>query len=234
MQKNNIVCAASIVAASIVVFSLLTYCALNNFANKDRRVTVKGLSEMEIPANQVVWPIVTTETGNDMQQVYETSALTTQKIEDFLTSNGISSEEIIYSTPQVTDMNANRYGNEVLPYNYRLRSVLTVKSNNVEKVRSLISRQGELLRKGIAITDNGYSDQVEYALTSFSDIKPQMVEEAIANARKTADQFASNSGSRLGKIVYADQGQFSMNSLDENTPHIIKLRVVSTVTYSLK
>jgi len=61
-----------------------------------------------------------------------------------------------------------------------------------------------------------------------------MMTEAIKNAEQTAQQFADNSSSRLNKIVSADQGQFSIDNRDENTPYIKKVRVVTTVTYSLK
>ena len=54
------------------------------------------------------------------------------------------------------------------------------------------------------------------------------------NAQTTAEQFAENSHSRLNKIVSADQGQFSIENRDEYTPWIKKVRVVTTVTYSLK
>ena len=65
-------------------------------------------------------------------------------------------------------------------------------------------------------------------------MKPRMMQEAIANAETTAQQFAKNSHSKLDKIVSADQGQFSIEDRDSNTPYIKKVRVVTTVTYSLK
>ena len=65
-------------------------------------------------------------------------------------------------------------------------------------------------------------------------MKPKMMEEAIANAEKTATQFATNSHSQINKIVSADQGQFSIEDRDSNTPWIKKVRVVTTITYSLK
>jgi hypothetical protein len=65
-------------------------------------------------------------------------------------------------------------------------------------------------------------------------MKPKMMTEAIENAEKTAQQFAENSHSTLNKIISADQGQFSIDNRDENTPYIKKVRVVTTVTYSLK
>ena len=65
-------------------------------------------------------------------------------------------------------------------------------------------------------------------------MKPKMMSEAIENAQQTAQQFAKNSNSKLNKIVSADQGQFSIDNRDENTPWIKRVRVVTTVTYSLK
>ena len=38
----------------------------------------------------------------------------------------------------------------------------------------------------------------------------------------------------VSKITKADQGQFSIEDRDQNTPYIKKVRVVTTVTYSLK
>ena len=65
-------------------------------------------------------------------------------------------------------------------------------------------------------------------------MKPEMMAEAIKNAQKTAAQFAEASEAELGTIQTADQGQFSIDNRDENTPYIKKLRVVTTITYSLK
>ena len=101
-------------------------------------------------------------------------------------------------------------------------------------IRAIIARQGELLKEGVAIVDGGYENPIKYEYVSFRDMKPKMMEEAIANAEKTAEQFAENSHSQLNKIVSADQGQFSIEDRDSNTPHIKKVRVVTTVTYSLK
>ena len=61
-----------------------------------------------------------------------------------------------------------------------------------------------------------------------------MMTEAIENAAQTAKQFAKNSNSTLNKIVSANQGEFSIEDRDANTPYIKRVRVVTTVTYSLK
>ena len=233
MNQSRII-EACIVAAAVVIFGLLFKAGLDNFTNRDRKVTVKGLSEIEVPADQVTWSITTVETGNDLQQVYANSSAKIGKISKFLTDNGIASSDISVGTPIVTDNEADRWSADRIPYRFKIKTVLSVNSSEVDKVRGLISRQGELLQQGIAIINNEYSEPVSYSYVSFQEMKPRMMEEAIANAQATAKQFAQNSGSRLGKILSADQGQFSINSKDENNPQIKKLRVVTTITYQLK
>ena len=233
-MKQSRIIEACIIAAAVVIFGLLFKAGLDNFTNRDRKVTVKGLSEIEVPADQVTWSITTVETGNDLQQVYANSSAKIGKISKFLTDNGIASSDISVGTPIVTDNEADRWSADRIPYRFKIKTVLSVNSSEVDKVRGLISRQGELLQQGIAIINNEYSEPVSYSYVSFQEMKPRMMAEAIANAQATAKQFAQNSGSRLGKILSADQGQFSINSKDENNPQIKKLRVVTTITYQLK
>jgi uncharacterized protein len=58
-----------------------------------------------------------------------------------------------------------------------------------------------------------------------------MIEEATKNGREVAEKIAKDSNSKLGKIKKARQGQFSITDRDSNTPHIKKVRVVSTLEY---
>lgn len=238
METNNRVREALIVAVGIVVGLLVLGISLKSgideFTNKDRRVTVKGLAEEEVEADKVTWPIPTKEIGNELPQLYETINRKNAAIRQFLVKNGVKEEEISVNAPVVIDMNAERYGTNDRNYRYNITSTITVASRNVSLVRELISRQGELLQQGIAIVDGGYESRIKYEYVSFRDMKPKMMTEAIRNAELTARQFAENSHSQLNKIVSADQGQFSIENRDENTPHIKKVRVVTTITYSLK
>ena len=195
---------------------------------------VKGLAEKEVDADKVTWPIVSKELGNDLPELYKRLGNTQSKIKHFLTANGVKPEEISVNAPSVIDLNADQYSNNQRTYRYNITSVITVTSRNVKLVRSIIARQGELLKEGVAIVDGGYENQVKYEYVSFKEMKPKMMEEAIANAEKTAAQFAENSKSQLNKIVSADQGQFSIEDRDQSTPYIKKVRVVTTIVYSLK
>lgn len=234
MQQKEIISAA-LVAVSICVLGWFVKAGIDDFANKDRKVNVKGLAEQEVEADKVTWPITSKELGNDLPELYSKIGNTQGKIKAFLLRNGIKEQELAENAPQVKDLNAREYGDKNQPYRYIVTSVITVTSKNVAQVRQIIARQGDLLKEGVAIVQDDYdSPRVTYEYTAFREMKPKMMQEAIENAEKTAQQFAENSHSQLNKIVCADQGQFSIDDRDQNTPWIKKVRVVTTVTYSLK
>lgn len=234
MNINTGIKQAAILAIGIIALGCCIKSGLDGLAGKDRKVVVKGLSEKEVEADKVTWPILSKEIGNDLPELYQKINTTTHVIRHFLIANGVKTSEISVNAPVVIDLNAERYGDNRQPYRYNITSIITVTSNNVKLVRSIIARQGELLQKGVAIVDGGYDNPVKYEYVAFRKMKAKMMQEAIENAEQTARQFAENSKSKLDKIMNADQGQFSIEDRDSNTPYIKKVRVVTTVTYSLK
>lgn len=234
MEKNKTLISSVIVALGIAILGYFINDGLSMIASRGRMVTVKGLSEMVIPADKVTWPIVSKEVGDNLPQLYERINAKTQTIKDFLKQGGLKDDEIHINAPEVIDLNAERYSGNDKNYRYNITSIITVTSKNVNLVRSIIARQGELLKKGVAIINGGYENPITYEYTAFKDEKSKMMAEAIENAEKTARQFAENSRSELNKIENASQGQFSIENKDETTPYIKKVRVVTTITYSLK
>ena len=225
---------AIVLAIGMVALGAQVKQGINNFVAKDRVVTVKGLAEMEVHANKVTWPLMYKEVGNDLSTLYNKISHTNKAIVDFLQQKGITEDEISINAPEIIDMQAERYVGENKTYRYNVTTVITVTSNKVELVRNLISEQGELLKQGIAITGGDYRYNIQYDFTSLNEIKPQMIEEATKNAREAAQKFAKDSDSELGKIKRANQGQFSIENRDANTPYIKRIRVVTTIDYSLE
>ena len=70
-MKENRIIASALIALGIVMLGLFIKGGIDNFANKDRKVTVKGLAEREVPADKVTWSIGTKVTGNDLPLLYE-------------------------------------------------------------------------------------------------------------------------------------------------------------------
>ena len=227
-MKENRIIASALIALGILCMGWFIKAGIDNFANKDRNVTVKGLAEREVPADKVTWSIGTKVTGNDLPILYENINIQTDKIKRFLQQNG--EKEITVNPPTISDLEAREWGDNQKNFRYIVTTTITVATNKVAEVNKAIFKQAELLKQGVAI-DNS-NPQYEYA--SFQQMKPEMMAEAIKNAQKTAEQFAEASKSELGQIQTAGQGQFEIEDRDQNTPYIKKLRVVTTITYSLK
>ena len=225
---------ALLLAIGILGLGAFLYCAMIHTKDRDRVVSVRGLSEREVKADFVIWPIVYKELGNDLSAIYETVQTKNATLEKFLRDNGIDESEISRSSTDIVDAQSELYNNDRRAFRYVATVVLTVASKDVDKVRKLMGRQGELLKQGIAFSEGDYRYRKVYSFNGLNEIKPEMIDEANKNARVTAEKFALDSDSKLGKIKTATQGQFSIEDRDENTPYIKKVRVVTSVQYFLE
>ncbi len=229
--------AALILGISLVIgltsLGFLLADAALKYKAAERTVTVKGLSEREMPAGTVIWPIQFIATGNQLTDLYGLLEKNNLKIQQFLSAAGIVSAEITLTAPTITDKLAHHYGGPRAEFRYSATQTVTVYSTQIEKVRNLMKRMGELGKQGIVFTAGDYQNQVQYLFTRLNEVKPEMIQEATTKAREVAQKFAEDSKSKLGKIKRASQGHFSISPRDTNNPHIKKIRVVSTIEYYL-
>ncbi len=207
---------------------------ISHIKSLDRTVTVKGLSEREVPADIAIWPITFQETGNDLNDLFSSIQKKNALIVEYLKNIGFKTDDISVSPPGILDKQAAGYsGADTFKFRFSGDSTITVYSEKVDKIRDAMNSLVDLGKQGIAFTRQGYQTQMEFIFTKLNDIKPEMIEEATKNAREVAEKFARDSNSTLGKIKKASQGQFSIGNRDNNTPYIKKIRVVSTIEYYL-
>lgn len=199
----------------------------------ERTVEVKGLSEREVAADIAIWPLTFSVADNDLSELYQSIQQKNASVLAFLKSNGFSEAEASVSVPSVVDKQAREYGDAGANsrYRYTASSTITVYSGQVDKVRETMIKVAELGQQGIPIAGDSYNTQFIYS--KLNEIKPAMIEEATKSARESANKFAKDSDSTLGKIKRANQGTFSIEDRDSGTAHIKKVRVVSTVEYYL-
>lgn len=229
VQQNLI--AGVCVAIGIASVGISLKAGIDHFVDRDRVVTVKGLAERNVQADYVIWPVTFCVTGNDLSALYEKAQTQSEEIRNFLISQGIKAQDISQGTPSVQDLHADFYGNKLPPERYRMEMAVSVATTDVDTVLKAMGNQSELIQKGVLFTQNY---RTQFSFNGLNSIKPEMVEEATKNARSTAQKFAEDSDSELGKIRRASQGQFSIYDRDSNTPYIKRVRVVTTVEYYLK
>lgn len=223
------------IMVGLVVLGLMIPRAVDRFRSFDRMVNVKGLCEKEVKADKVIWPVVYRVMANDIQTVYDQTDRNNAEIISFLKAGGIDAAEITVSVPEISDKYATEYGSNDRAYRFIAKNVITVYTSDVDAVLALMSSQADLLKKGIVIGgSNEWENPVEFKYEGLNEIKPEMIEEATRNAREAAEKFAKDSDSKLGKIKTANQGTFTIENRDSNTPYIKRVRVVTSVTYYLK
>lgn len=228
--------AATVLGLSLIIglsaLGFLVQQMAVKFKEYERVVAVKGLSEREVVADTVIWPIQFTVADNQLSSLFATVDQQTQLITQFLVEKAWIAQRFP-SAPAVIDKKAQQYGEDRAEFRYLATQTLTVYSKQVDQVRKIISEIGQLGKQGVVFNQDPYNNRVEFSFTGLNAIKPDMIEEATKQAREVAQKFAKDSQSTLGKIKTASQGQFSITDRDNNTPYIKNVRVVTTVEYYL-
>jgi len=233
-RKSEAIILGAFLCVGLIVLGYLISSSIIRIKELNRTVSVKGLSEREVPANIAIWPIKFNETDNDLNNLYSVVEQKTILIAEFLAKSGFSNDEISISAPAIIDRQAQGYMDSTkIKFRYTASSTITVYSDKVDLVRETMIKLVELGKQGIAIAGQDHATRTEFLFTKLNDIKPEMVQEATKKAREVAEKFAKDSNSGLGKIKTARQGQFSINDRDSNTPYVKKVRVVSTLEYYL-
>lgn len=233
MQQSLSWVAAAILAAGMVAGSAILASSVIEFRAMERVVQVKGLSEREVAADSVIWPIKFNDVDNNLTTLVANLERKNEQIQAFLKLQGFSQKEITIAVPQIVDRQAGYYDPNANQMRYTATSTVTVYSSNVDLVHQAMAKLLELSKTGIAIAGQDYDSKPEFIFSGLNELKPDMIEEATRNAREVATKFAADSDSKLGKIKTASQGQFSITDRDSNTPYIKKVRVVATVDYYL-
>lgn len=203
----------------------------------NRIASVKGVAERELKADMALWPVYFRVEAKDLASLQMELQKSENLTRAFLKQQGFEDNELSLSPMKVSDR--NEYGSSEKPIvnRYTGSAAVVVRTPKVEAVRSASRHTGDLVSQGVLLSSGLYDGDdyaPQYQFTKLNDIKPDMIREATANARKAAEQFASDSESHLGAIKNASQGYFTVENLDSYTPDIKKVRVVTNIDYTLR
>lgn len=232
-----LVIAGALVAVGVAAAGYLLGRQIYDSRIGDRFVTVKGLAEREVTADLSLWPLKVSATGDDLVSVQAKIDADIGQITAFLTSRGFAPEEVQPQRIEVTDLLAQTYRQEGAGESrYIISQTVMVRTGNVTLVEQIAREVGELVKRGVVLSDGSGPT---YLFTGLNEVKPPMIADAMANARAGAEQFATDSASRVGGIRRANQGVFVILPRDEAegvwepTQLHKKVRVVSTIEYYL-
>ncbi len=214
-ERSNIVAAAVLgllVALGIAVAGHFISTTVYKGRYASNVVTVKGFAERDVKADVALWQIGYALTGGNPAELYSESNGKENVLVAFLIHKGIRKQDIKPGDLVLTDRLANQYGPLKIPENQRyiLTNTITVRTNDVALVDQTKRALSDLIKQGIVLTTNS----VDFQFTRLNDIKAPMLREATQNARDAAQQFANDSGVKVGSIQSAFQQPFTVISRD--------------------
>ncbi len=238
MKTDNKLLLTVVLSASLVLSaSILGTLFFQARASKPSLI-VKGLAEREVKADLALWEINFSSGGDDPAQVQVKLDRDRSAVLSFIKNQGFSENEIIPGRLVMTDKLAYGYYSEGQKgERYQVRTSVILRSENVDLVDSVSRMTGDLVRLGIVLSDN-YTGP-SFLFTKLNEIKGEMLDEAVMNARKSAETFAAKTGTSVRGIKSANQGVFSILPRDMTSDameeqQIYKtVRVVSTIDYFL-
>ena len=226
--KKNYILGVSIVLAALVLGAAMVF-TVKTLKSYDDTVKVRGLCEKEVPADRVVLRVNYSDQDNELVDLRSRMEQSDQTIIALLKKAGFSDEEIKDTSAHFNDRYDSYYTSNIR-FRYSASQTINVFTSKMKEVSEIQNKiDAELLKHNII--SNTYAS---YEYNGLNDIKPSMIAESLENARTAADEFAKNSHSKIGKMRTASQGYFEVEDLDENTPQVKKVRVVTTVEYYLK
>jgi hypothetical protein len=214
-----------IISAVLLVFSFVFFLSAQNFSKQGSYVEVKGLSEKIVKADVAIWSINFDVKSNNIDSLYADIEKNTLTIKSFLTEKGFEASEINVAPVNIYQ---DTYKDALFRYNAYIQ--LSVYTKKVDLVRATSKETLALVKKGVTLSQNS----IDFQFSDINSIKPEMLAEAIKNARTSAMQFAEESGSRLGSVSRGNQGVFDITDKDPGSPEYKKIRVVSTLRFLLK
>ena len=201
----------------MAVFGLLLEHAVRSFKRMNEFVTVKGLSEREVPADLAAWPITFTVDENDLGHLQAQIEGARKTVRDFLAGGGFSESEISNTPPQIADSESLAEDGESSrkrAFRYTAKVTVLLRSAQVAKVKAALEGSDKLVQQGIVLSGGEYMSKPQFLFTGLNQIKPDMIQEANRAARQAADKFASDSDAQIGAIRHAVQGPFEVNDVD--------------------
>lgn len=233
MNSDRYWVGAGLIALGLVVASILMASAVRDFRISDRFVEVKGLAEREVMADLAIWPVNYQLAGQSLDELREAMERADEAVIAFLKLRGFTDEEITRNPPRIQDQWMHSYGEHRPVNRYTAERGLTLKTQQVQATLQALQDSAELVGQGVMLSPN-WGQAAQFLFTGLNDIKPDMIAEATADARRAASQFAADSEARIGPIRSARQGFFSINERDPSTPEVKVVRVVTTIEYVIE
>jgi len=174
-------------------------------------VTVTGSARVEVEADRATWTISAYEQAADVAGAVRGVEASIAAVRDYLRAGGIPDDGITLdglSTNVNYIWTEGGMTSEISSYSaYR---TLRVRSDDVDLIDRLSRDFGTILVTGIGVSAN----MPEYYITTLPELRPALLEQAVADALVRAQAMASVVGGEVGPARAIRSGPFQVSGRD--------------------
>jgi hypothetical protein len=231
-SRISLVVSAGLIALGLATAGYFVGYGISERGAGRRIISVKGLSEREVPASVATWTITYSATGNELGDINRKLAESTKAVLAFLKEAGFAETDIAVQPPAVRDtsMEVREADSPPPPERYRADQSVLLRTSKVDAIKPALASASNLMISGVLLSGKS---EPNYIFNQVNEIKPAMIQEATKNARIAAEQFSRDSQTTLGKLRNATQGWFQVENRDAATPERKIVRVVVDVEYEI-
>ena len=209
-SRSITVIAASLIMALAVGGGLVKVGA-GFAARTDNGITVTGSAKTTATADNVVWTLNVALSSPLVADAVKKVGADVDAVSEYLTNGGIPADALtlgaVSSYANEEWQNGNNTGRIL---SYRASRDITVRTNDVQLVYKLSQGIGSLLQNGVNV--NNYGPQ--YYISTLSDLRPQLLEDAMKDAKTRAVAITKAVGGSVGAVQSVKSGVFQVTTPD--------------------
>jgi hypothetical protein len=209
-SRSITVIAASLIMALAVGGGLVKVGA-GFAARTDNGITVTGSAKTTATADNVVWTLNVALSSQLVADAVRKVGADVDAVSTYLTKGGIPADALtlgaVSSYANEEWQNGNNTGRIL---SYRASRDITVRTSDVQLVYKLSQGIGSLLQNGVNV--NNYGPQ--YYISSLSDLRPQLLEDAMKDAKTRAVAITKAVGGSVGAVQSVKSGVFQVTTPD--------------------
>lgn len=214
-----------VVSGALVLCAAVFFFSARSFSKQGEYVEVKGLSEKIVKADTAIWSMTFDIKSNSVDSLYADTEKNIRLITAFLKQKGFEDTEI-----SIAPINIYQDTYKDAAFRYNSTNNIAVYTQKVDLAKAASNETLTLVKNGVILSQNNIS----FEFSDLNSIKPDMLAEAIKNAKDTAIQIAENAGTNIGGVSRGNQGVFDITNKDPGSPEYKKIRLVSTLRFLLK
>jgi hypothetical protein len=209
-SRSITVIAASLIMALAVGGGLVRVGA-GFAARNDNGITVTGSAKTTATADNVVWTLNVALSSQLVADAVRKVGADVDAVSAYLTKGGIPADALtlgaVSSYANEEWQNGNSTGRIL---SYRASRDITVRTSDVQLVYKLSQGIGSLLQNGVNV--NNYGPQ--YYISTLPDLRPQLLEDAMKDAKTRAEAITKAVGGSVGAVQSVKSGVFQVTTPD--------------------